>query len=59
MWNAREVVREVDGHDFRMAREQQLLHLYGGLLEVSPGAVGVRFPVEDRLRNIALTLCYR
>jgi hypothetical protein len=41
--NAPEVVREVGVHDFRMATEQQLLHLYGGLLSVAPGAVGVDF----------------
>src|SRR5271167_3752846 len=43
MRNAPEVVREVGVHDFRMATEQQLLHLYGGLLGVAPGAVGVDF----------------
>jgi hypothetical protein len=41
--NAPEVVREVGIHDFRMASEQQLLHRYGGLLGVAPGAVGVDF----------------
>jgi hypothetical protein len=38
-----EVIREVGVHDFRMATKQQLLHLYGGLLGVSPSAVGVDF----------------
>jgi len=41
--NAPEVVSEVGVHDFRMARKQQLLHLYGGLLGVAPSAVGVDF----------------
>src|ERR1700687_4957132 len=41
--NAPEVVREVGVHDFRMATEQQLLHLYGALLSVAPSAVGVEF----------------
>src|SRR5580704_1642605 len=35
MRNAPEVVREVGVHDFRVAAEQQLLHLYGGLLGVA------------------------
>src|ERR1700739_105863 len=43
MRNAPQVVREVGVHDCRMATKQQLLHLYGGLLGVSPGAVGVDF----------------
>src|ERR1700682_3846161 len=43
MRNAPEVVREVGVHDFRMATEQQLLHLYGGLLGVAPNAVSVDF----------------
>jgi len=43
MWNTPEVVREVGVHDFRMATEQQLLHLDGGLLGVAPGAVGIYF----------------
>jgi hypothetical protein len=43
MRNAPEVVREVGVHDFRTATEQQLLHLYGSLLGVAPGAVGVDF----------------
>jgi hypothetical protein len=29
---------EVGVHDFRMATKQQLLHLYGRLLGVAPGA---------------------
>src|SRR5260370_2164513 len=41
--DAPEEVREVGVHDFRMATKQQLLHLYGGLLGVAPGAVGVEF----------------
>jgi hypothetical protein len=41
--NAPEVVRKVGVHDFRMATKQQLLHLYGGLLGIAPGAVGVDF----------------
>src|SRR5467141_3946750 len=41
MRNAPEVVREVGVHDVRMATEQQLLHLYSGLLGVAPSAVGV------------------
>ena len=55
MRNAPEVVREVGVHDFRMATKQQLLHLYGGLLGVAPGAVGVDFRwkvgFEDRLQH--------
>jgi len=55
MWNTPEVVREVGVHDFRMATEQQLLHLDGGLLGVAPGAVGVDFRrkvgFEDRLQH--------
>src|SRR6478735_4886484 len=55
MRNAPEVVREVGVHDFRMATEQQLLHLYGGLLGVAPGAVGIDFRwkvgFEDRLQH--------
>src|SRR5262245_47962503 len=43
MRNAPEVVREVGVHDFRMATEQQLLHLYSGLLGIAPSAVGVDF----------------
>ena len=43
MWNAPEVVRKVGVHDFRMATEQPLLHLYGGLLGIAPSAVGVDF----------------
>jgi hypothetical protein len=41
--NAPEVVREVGINDVRMTPEQQLLHLYGGLLGVAPSAVGVDF----------------
>src|ERR1700737_4216983 len=55
MRNAPEVVREVGVHDFRMTTEQQLLHLYGSLLGVAPGAVGVDFRwkvgFEDRLQH--------
>src|SRR6516225_5399269 len=55
MRNAFEVVREVGVHDFRMATEQQLLHLYSGLLCVAPSAVGVDFRwtvgFEDRLQH--------
>ena len=43
MRNAPEVVREVGVHDVRMATEQQLFHLYGGLRGASPNAVGVDF----------------
>ena len=43
MRNAPEVVREIGVDDFRMATEQQLLHLYGGLLGIAPSAVGVDF----------------
>jgi hypothetical protein len=43
MRNAPEVVREIGVHDFWMATEQQLLHLYSGLLGVAPSAVGVDF----------------
>ena len=46
MRNAPEVVREVGVDDFRMATKQPLLHLYGGLLGVAPGAVGVDFRWE-------------
>src|SRR5437588_8292594 len=55
MRNAPEVVREVGVPDFRMATEQQLLHLYGGLLGVAPSAAGVDFRwkvgFEDRLQH--------
>src|SRR5271169_1342518 len=55
MRNAPEVVREVGVHDFRMATKQQLFHLYGGLLGVAPGAVGVDFwwkvGFEDRFQH--------
>ena len=55
MRNAPEVVREVGVYDVRMAAEQQLLHLYSGLLGVAPGAVGVDFRwkvgFEDRLQH--------
>src|SRR6266436_2153063 len=55
MRNAPEVVREVGVHDFRMATEQQLLHLYSGLLSVAPSAVGVDFRwkvgFEDRRKR--------
>ena len=55
MRNAPEVVREVGVHDVRVATEQQLLHLYRGLLGVAPGAVGVDFRwkvgFEDRLQH--------
>src|ERR1700758_3219812 len=55
MRNAPEVVREVGVHDVRMTTEQQLLHLYSGLLGVAPGAVGVDFRweagFEDRLQH--------
>src|SRR6202049_2011452 len=58
MRNAPEVVREIGVHDFRMATEQQLLHLYSGLLSVSPSAVGVDFRrkigFEDRLQHAAV-----
>ena len=43
MRNASEVVREVGIDDVRVAAEHQFLHLYGGLLGVSPSAVGVDF----------------
>ena len=36
MRDAPEVVREVGVHDFRMATEQQLLHLYGGCWALRP-----------------------
>ena len=53
MRNAPEVVREVGINDVTMTTEQQFLHLYGGLLGVSPSAVGVDFRrkvgFEDRL----------
>src|SRR5271165_6260701 len=51
MRNAPEVVREVGVHDFRMATEQQLLHLYSGLLGVAPSAVGVDFRRKTLGRN--------
>src|ERR1700716_2245092 len=55
MRNAPEVVREVGVHDVRMTTEQQLLHLYGGLLGVASSAVGVDFRwkvgFEDRLQH--------
>jgi len=51
--NAPEVVREVGVYDVRVTPEQPLLHLYDGLLGVSPNAVGVDFRrqigFEDRL----------
>src|SRR5215472_15374116 len=64
MRNAPEVVREVGVRDFRMATEQQLLHLYRGLLGVAPRAVGVDFRwevgFEDRLQQpAALPSCLR
>jgi hypothetical protein len=43
MRNPPEVVREIGVHYFRMATEQQLLHLYSSLLGVAPSAVGVDF----------------
>ena len=43
MRKAPEVVREVGVDDVRVTAEQQLLHLYDGLLGVSPSAVGVDF----------------
>ena len=43
MWNTPEVVREVGVDDVRVATEQQLLHLYDGLLGISPGTIGVEF----------------
>src|ERR1700738_196139 len=53
MRNAPEVVREVGINDVTMTTKQQLLHLYGGLLGVSPSAVGGDFRrkvgCEDRL----------
>src|SRR5580704_15844734 len=55
MRNAPEVVREVGVYDVRMTTEQQLLHLYSGLLGVVPSAVGVDFRwkvgFEDRLQH--------
>src|SRR5438067_13893176 len=39
MGNAPEVVREVGVYDVRMTTEQQLLHLYSGLLGVAPGII--------------------
>ena len=55
MRNAPEVVREVGVHDFRVATEQQLLHLYRGLLGIAPSAVGILFGwkigFEDRLQH--------
>src|ERR1700720_3484743 len=55
MRNAPEVVREVGVHDVRMTTEQQLLHLYSGLLGVAPSAVGVDFwwkiGFEDRFQH--------
>jgi hypothetical protein len=41
MRNAPEVVREVGVHDFRVATEQQLLHLDDRLLGISPSPIGV------------------
>src|ERR1700746_29840 len=43
MRNAPEVGREVGVDDVRVTPEQQLLHLYDGLLGVSPSAVGIDF----------------
>src|SRR5215471_6492584 len=55
MRNAPEVVREIGVHYFRMATEQQLLHLYSSLLGVAPSAVGVDFRwkvgFEDRFQH--------
>src|SRR6516225_2976427 len=55
MRKAPEVVREVGVDDVRVTPEQQLLHLYDGLLGVSPSAVGVDFRrkigFEDRLQH--------
>ena len=54
MRNAPEVVREV-GVDVRVTPEQPLVHLYDGLLGVSPGTVGVDFRrqigLEDRFQH--------
>src|SRR5215469_92828 len=55
MRKAPEVVREVGVDDVRVTAEQLLLHLYDGLLGVSPGAVGVDFwrkiGLEDRFQH--------
>src|SRR5499425_1284643 len=55
MRNAPEVVRQVGVHDFRVATEQQLLHLYDCLLGVARSAVGVDFRwkigFEDRFQH--------
>jgi len=48
--NAPEVVSEVGVHDFRMARKQQLLHLYGGLLGDARVEVGERLVEQQDLR---------
>jgi len=43
MRKAPEVVREVGIDDVRVTPEQQLLHLYDGLLGIAPGTIGVDF----------------
>src|ERR1700694_2707519 len=53
--NAPEVVREVGVDDFRVASEQQLLHLDHRLLGISPRTVGVllwwKVGFEDRFQH--------
>src|SRR6516165_2911116 len=55
MWNAPEVVRKVGVDDVRVTPQQPLVHLYDGLLGISPGAVGVDFwrkiGFEDRFQH--------
>src|ERR1700758_5208980 len=55
MRKAPEVVREVGIDDVRVTPEQQLLHLYDGLLGIAPGTIAVDFRwkigFEDRLQH--------
>ena len=55
MGDAPEVVREIGVNDFRVATEQQLLHLDHRLLGIAPGTVGVLFwwkiGFEDRFQH--------
>ena len=55
MRDAPEVVREVGVNDFRVAAEQQPIHLDHRLLGVSPGTVGVllwwKIGFEDRFQH--------
>jgi hypothetical protein len=53
--NAPEVVREVGVHDFRVAAEQRLFHLYHRLLGIAARPIGVllgwKVGFEDRFEH--------